>query len=116
MTRVEPDDLVALCFRRVPADVAGRDVVLAALWHLLVEHAKRGLSVEGRTIRHTHLGQRAGLHRTDFRAALVELKRDGLIGRASNGYCLTPRGYAAVGELVGVERSIELAKAANRVA
>jgi DNA-binding GntR family transcriptional regulator len=113
---VGPDDLVALCFRRVPDDVIGSDVVLAALWHLLVEHAKRELSVGGRTIRHTHLGKRAGLHKADFRAALAELERDGLIGRANNGYCLTRRGFAAVRELVDVDRSIELAKAAKRAA
>jgi len=113
---VNPDDLVAMCFRHVPDDVVGRDVVLAALWHLLVEHAQRKLSIEGRTIRHTHLGQRAGLHRSDFRAALVELEHDGLIGRANNGYCLTRRGFAAVRELVDVDRSIELAKAARQAA
>jgi predicted transcriptional regulator len=107
---VDPDDLVAMCFRRVPDDVVGRDVVLAALWHLLVEHAQRGLPIEGRTIRHTHLGQRAGIHKTDFRAALIALEHDGLIGRANNGYCLTRRGFAAVRELLDVDRTIELAR------
>jgi DNA-binding GntR family transcriptional regulator len=110
--QVDADELVELCFRRVPEDVVARDVVLAALWHLLVKCAQLGLSIEGRTIRHTHLGQRAGLHRTDFRAALAELEQDGLIGKSNNGYCLTRLGYAAVRELVDVDRSIELAKAA----
>jgi len=41
---------------RVPGDVMGRDVALAALWHLLVEHARRGLLVEDRTVRHTLSG------------------------------------------------------------
>ncbi len=107
---------MALCFRRVPDDVCARDVVLAALWQLLVEHAQRGLSVTGRAIRHTHLGQRAGLHRSDLKAALAELERDGLIGRADNGYCLSPRGFAAVREAVDVDRSIALAKAAKPAA
>jgi len=113
---VGPGDFAALCFRRVPDDVVGRDVVVAALWHLLVEHAQRELCVAGRTIRHTHLGKRSGLHKADFRTALIELERDGLIGRANNGYCLTRRGYAAVRELVDVDRSIELAKAAKQAA
>lgn len=113
---VEARELVALCFRRVPHDVVPRDVVLAALWHLLVKCAQLGLSVEGRTIRHTHLGQRAGLHRADFRAALGELEQDGLIGKENNGYCLTRHGFAAVRELVDVDRSIELAKAAKLAA
>ncbi len=104
------DELAGLCFRRVPADVVGRDVVLAALWSLLVEFAKRGLSIEGRTVRHTHLGKRAGLRRPDFGTALAELRADGLIGGADNGYCLTPRGFAAVRGIVDIERTIEVAK------
>jgi hypothetical protein len=112
----DPDELAALCFRRVPRDVIDRDVVLAALWHLLVEYAKRGLSIDGRTVRHTHLGKRAGLRKADFNAALGELRRDGLIGGADNGYCLTRRGYGAVRELVDVDRSIELARASREAA
>lgn len=104
------NDLAVLCFRRVPEDVVDRDVVLAALWHLLIEYAKRGLSIEDRTVRHTHLGKRAGLRKADFNAALAELRRDGLIGGADNGYCLTGRGHSAVRELVDVDRSIEMAK------
>jgi hypothetical protein len=110
----DPHDLATLatlCFRRVPDDVFDRSVVLAALWHLLVEYAKRGLSIEGRTIRHTHLGKRAGLRKADFNAALEELRRDRLIGGADNGYCLTALGYKVVCELVDVDLSIELAKA-----
>lgn len=108
-----PSDLASLCFRRVPSDVVDRDVVLAALWHLLLEYAKLGLSIEGRTIRHTHLGKRAGLRKADFKA---ELRHDGLIGGADNGYCLTRRGYGAVRELVDADWSIALAKAARQAA
>lgn len=106
------EDVAALCFRRVPDDVVDRDVVLAALWNLLVEHAKRRLPIEGRTIRHTHLGKRSGLRATDFRAAVAQLQREGLVGGAQNGYCLTRRGFAAVREIVDVDRSIEIAKRA----
>jgi hypothetical protein len=113
---VGPDALTALCFRRVPHDVVNRDVVLAALWQLLVEHAQLGLAIAGRTIRHTHLGKRSGLRATDFRAALAELQRDGLIGSGNNGYCLTSGGYQAVHELVDVDRTIELARGAQRAA
>jgi hypothetical protein len=109
MSVSRPDDLAALCFRRVPHDVVDRDVVFAALWHLLVEYAKRGLPIEGRTIRHTHLGKRCSLRRADFNAALAELRSGGLIGAVDNGYCLTGLGYEAVRELVDVGRSIELA-------
>jgi hypothetical protein len=110
------EELATMCFRRVPDDVVGRDVVLAALWHLLLECAKRGIPIEGRTIRHTHLGKRAGLRGPDFRAAVAELEHDGLIGRAANGYCLTPRGYVAVRQIVDVGHTIELAKASQQAA
>lgn len=113
---LDPDDLAAMCFRRVPHDVVGRDVVLAALWHVLVDYAKRGFPIEGRAVRHTHLGKRAGLRAADFRTAIAELEHERLIGRADNSYCLTPRGQEAVRELVDVDRSIELAKAAQRAA
>lgn len=112
----DPNNLATLCFRRVPEDVKDRDVVLAALWHLLIEYAKNELPIAGRTIRHTHLGKRAGLRRADFNAALAELRCDGLIGGAENGYCLTPRGYMAVRDLLDVDRTIQLAKAAKRAA
>lgn len=112
----DANDLAALCFRRVPGDVVDRDVVLAAFWHLLVEYAKRGLPIEGRAVRHPHLGKRSGLRATDFRAALADLLQDGLISRSENGYCLTPRGFAAVRKLLDVDRSIEVAKAAQRAA
>ncbi len=100
-----------MCFRRVPEDVVGRDVVLAALWNLLIEFAKRGFSIEGRSVRHTHLGKRAGLRGTDFRSALAELEHDGLVSRVANGYCLTRRGYREVRNIVDVDRSIAIAKA-----
>jgi hypothetical protein len=116
MATDHPPDLAALCFRRVPADVVDRDVVLAALWNLLIEYAKRDFSIEGRTVRHTHLGKRAGLRKADFNAALAELRRDRLIGGADNGYCLTRLGYRAVRELVDVDRSIQLAKSEKRAA
>jgi predicted transcriptional regulator len=105
-----PDELAALCFCRVPRDVVDRDVVLAALWHLLVEYAKRELPITGRSIRHTHLGKHSGLRSTDFRAALAQLEREHLILRSQNGYCMTPRGFEAVREIVDVDRSIEIAK------
>src|SRR4029077_13450377 len=89
---VDADSLAAMCFRRVPKDVVARDVVLAALWHLYLKAAQAGLKVEGRTFRHSLLGKRAGLSARDYRAALEELQGDGLIGKANNGYCLTPRG------------------------
>lgn len=110
------DQLAELCFKRVPDDVVGRDVVLAALWHLTLEFAKRRLPIEGRMIRHTHLGKRAGLRAHDFRAAIAELQRDGLIGAADNGYCLTRPGFAAVREIINVDRTIEIAKAAQLAA
>lgn len=104
-------DLASMCFRRVPDDVNDRDVVLAAIWHLLIEYAGCGLPIEGRTVRHTHLGKRAGLRGKDFNAALRELERDRLIGSANNGYCLTPGGFATVRRVIDVDRSIELAHA-----
>jgi hypothetical protein len=113
---LDASELATLCFRRVPDDVDGRDVVLAHLWQLLIEHAQRGLPVAGRTIRHTHLGRRAGLRGTDFRTALAELQQEGLIGKANNGYCLTSRGFVAVRDLLDVDHSIALAKAAQRAA
>lgn len=113
---VAADELAAMCFRRVPDDVVGRDVVLAALWNLLLEYAKRDFPIEGRAIRHTHLGKRAGLRAADFRAALAELEREGIISRVYNSYCLTRKGYRAVREVVDVDRSIALAKADKRAA
>jgi predicted transcriptional regulator len=113
---IDVDNMAMLCFRRVPRDVVARDVVLAALWHLLLEHAKRELPVEGRAVRYTHLGPRAGLHRADLKAALAELEHDGLIGRSNNSYCLTRRGHVAVRELIDVDHTIELARAAKPAA
>jgi hypothetical protein len=42
---VDVDTLAARCFRHVPRDVAARDVP-AALWHLLLEYAKKELTKE----------------------------------------------------------------------
>jgi hypothetical protein len=113
---IPPEELATLCFRRVPGDVVDRDVVLAALWSLLVEFAKRDLPITGRSVRQTHLGKRAGLRRADFRAALAMLEREHIVGRSENGYCLAPRGYAAVREVVDVDRSIELARESRHAA
>lgn len=106
------DELAAMCFRRVPSDVVPRDVILAALWHLYCEAAAKEHLIEGRTFRHTLLGKRAGLPARDYRAGLEELRREGLVGGANNGYCLTPKGFMAAGRLIDVERAIGLAKAA----
>ncbi len=111
---IEPDVLVDLCLRRVPSDIAARDVILAALWHLYIKAAVVGLPTDAdRTFRHTLLGRRCGLPAGQYRAALRELESEGLIGSARNGYCLTkPRGFAAVRAIVDTEHSIELAKRA----
>jgi hypothetical protein len=97
--------LAEMCFRRVPGDIVDRDVVLAALWHLHLAALRGGFAVSsGRTFRHTLLGARCGLRATDFRAALNELQRDGLIFSALNRHGLTRRGFQAVAEIVDIDR------------
>jgi hypothetical protein len=110
---LQPDVLAAMCFTRAPADIDGRDVVLAALWHLYIKAARDGLPTrQDRTFRHTLVGQRSGLAKTQFRSALRELLGDGLVFEERNGYGLTRHGFAAVRRLVDVDRSIALAHAA----
>lgn len=99
-----------MCFGGVPEDVSRRDVVLAALWHLTVKAAQLGLPVDGRTFRHTLVGQRAGIRSAEYREALKELLDDGLITQARNGYGLTRRGFAAVREIVDVDHTIAIAR------
>jgi hypothetical protein len=99
--------------RRVPTDVVPRDVVLAALWHLYVKSAQDGFPARpDRTFRHTLLGKRAGLDKTQYRAAIHELLGDGLIFEERNGYGLTRRGFSVVREIVDADHTLELAKAA----
>ena len=111
---LDGDQLAALCFTRVPPDVVPRDVVLAALWQLCVRAARLGFDTHpDRTFLHTLLGERSGLARAAFRTAVADLERDGLIFKDRNGYGLTKRkGFAAVREVVDVDKRITVAKAA----
>lgn len=105
--------LAAMCFTRVPADIVGPDVVLAALWHLYVKGARDGLPTRpDRTFRHTLVGQRSGLGATQFRAAIGQLQREGKIFEERNGYGLTRHGFGAVRRIVDIDRTIAVAKAA----
>jgi hypothetical protein len=101
MPDLDPEQLARLCFRRTPHDVVDRDVVLAALWHLHRRSAEIDLPA-GSPHRAGLLGRDTGLRAHDYRAALAELVKDGLVTRDCRGVSLTRRGFAACLDIIDV--------------
>lgn len=64
----------------------------------------------------TDISESESVFQYRLHAALAELRRDGLIGSANNGYCLVLPGYRAVREPLDVDQTIQMARVDKRAA